>query len=677
MACAALLAPQGTLALGEVGLGITDVTPISASGAAGMTAGLTGTIHTLDGPYQILVGKTVVANGFADGNSVAVNFTVPELPAATYSLTLSDVNTNVNTSKQFTVETGYSATASPSTAQEGSNVTINVAVTGSRLGTSYGADVAVSLPNGATYRAVVNLGTPNVKGTASKQIVFPSESFSPAGATTDYAGTYRISFNQTVATSQFNVNILDSTTYHRGQTATIRATGYQPNQAATITIISVKTGAVVDTLSATASADGVINAKWVIPSTIPIGDCTVKITTDSSPKAAKDQQTFTVVGYAVRIGVTNLAGNPVRGVNVRVLDSGTNTRSNASSDINGLAQFMLEKGVHSVTAFWNDVNVAQTNITVNGDGNFTLRCQLTDMKITVKTADGITISFVNLDINYRYQSGTQSRSGSASGQTDPSGSYTLASTLAGATYTIDASIYNRVFNTLNNTASNLPNQATSEVTIICPSKNVTLNVVDYNNEPISNARVELVELSNGLFYSATTDGSGAAFVQPTFGRYRLRIYEENALLKETNLQVFDNSDQQIRCTLYGIQLSVSVVDFFGAPIPNANVTLNGPVKASAYTQGNGVATFDNIIGGNMQIIAQAQGMQEASQALTTDVNESTTVQIKMDKYISLGGLLLQASTFITIIVVVVITLLFVIVEVNRRRTAKPAAKAAN
>jgi hypothetical protein len=284
--------------------------------------------------------------------------------------------------------------------------------------------------------------------------------------------------------------------------------------------------------------------------------------------------------------------------------------------------------------------------------------------------------FVDLAISYRYQSGSISKSGSSTGQTDPSGTYTLASTIAGATYTVDASIYGQVFSGANNTFNSLSGQATTPATIICPSKNVTLSIKGYGNQAVQNARVELVELSNGLFYSTTSNSNGVAVTQATFGMYRLRIYKENTLVNETSLQVFNDSQQQIHCKLYGIQLSVSVVDIFGSPISNANVTLNGAAKNSAATQNNGVATFDNIIGGNMQIIAQAQGTQDASQAITVNVNEPTTVQIKLDKYVSVGGMLTLASTLITIIIILVIAVLFVVVEVYRRRKAKPATPSA-
>ena len=284
------------------------------------------------------------------------------------------------------------------------------------------------------------------------------------------------------------------------------------------------------------------------------------------------------------------------------------------------------------------------------------------------------MSFVNLAITYQYQptSGGSSQTGNVSGQTDSSGTYILNSTLTGISYTINASLYNQVFNSGNNTVNNLPAQALSEVVITCPNEALTINVVGYNQTAIPGASINLVELTNGLFYTATTDSSGSVTSQVTFGMYRLQIYKDSILINETTIDVFGDSQQQIICTLYGIQVSVSVVDFFGTPISNANVTLNGPAteRFSAMTQGDGTATFNNVVGGDMQIVAFAQGAQNSYQAVTLTVDKPTSVQIKMDRYVVLGSLLIPVSSLITLIIILVAIVLFATVEIYRRRKVK-------
>ena len=162
-------------------------------------------------------------------------------------------------------------------------------------------------------------------------------------------------------------------------------------------------------------------------------------------------------------------------LSVQAVDATTNTASNATTDADGFASFKFEKGTVVLTAYWNGINVGSTNITVSGDATFTMRCQLTNLKITVKNSAGLAIPFVNLNIQYNYQ-GTVSRTGTAQGQTGPSGSYTLKSALAGATYKVEASIYNQTFNPSNNTFSNLPSQPTVEVVLLCPDEDLTFSI---------------------------------------------------------------------------------------------------------------------------------------------------------------------------------------------------------
>ena len=669
MAFAVVVMPLQVYAQTNLGVTILQITPSTATGAVGSSILVQGAIYTTNGTYQLILGKTVVLTSVSEGYYVNKNFTVPELPSGPYALILRDVAINVNYSLAFTVLTGYSINAVPSSAQEGNSLALTVSVTGGQSGTTYNAEVAVVLPSslGTTYTKLVTLGTPNAQGTATATVTYPDSSFQPAGSLTNYAGTYFVYFNKSsfLAQSQFSVNFIDSSTYHRGQTVNVHAIGYQPNEPATLTISTIS-GSTLDTASVTASADGVISTGWTVSSKADIGSYTIKISPQNTQKAIPDSEGFTVIGYNVKVQTTNLASEVVPQISLSATDASTGTVSSAVSGSDGIANFNLEQGTYVLSALWNDVNAGGMNITVSGDATFTLSMQLANLKITVKSANGVALPFVDLNVVY------QSKSVGASGQTDSSGSFLLHSALAGASYIIDASVYNQIFNAGNNTINNLPAQATVPVFIICPSKTVSLNVVGYNQEAIPDARIELVELSNGLFYSATTDSNGAASTQATFGSYRARIYKDNILINETNLQVFDNTQQQIRCTLFGIQLSVAVVDFFGNPISNANVTLNGPDKMSAATQGNGKAIFDNIIGGDIQIIAQASGSKDAYQAVALTVNQPTTVQIKIDKYVALGSLLIPASSLITLMIILVAIILFATVEIYRRRRAKAA-----
>ena len=55
------------------------------------------------------------------------------------------------------------------------------------------------------------------------------------------------------------------------------------------------------------------------------------------------------------------------------------------------------------------------------------------------------------------------------------------------------------------------------------------------------------------------------------------------------------------------------------------------------------------------------------------VNQPTNLQIKIDKYVALGSMLIPASSLITILIILAGIIMLVIVEVYRRRRTKHAA----
>jgi hypothetical protein len=663
---------------GQLGVYIYQVSPSDLVGTVGQFVNVQGTIDTSNGSYLVYFGSNPVVNTTADGYYVNANFTIPELPGGNYTLALQDVTENVQDTKEFEVQTAYIVKAAvpsaPSILQEGSSVTLNVTVTGGPASTAVNPEITVMLPSplNTNYSRVIPLSTSD-KGTAQTQLTYPSTSFQPEGSLTNYTGTYTIYFNQSqsLASDQFFVGFTQYSTYHRGQSVAIRAIGYQPNEGATISVTSEVTGTEVYSAPATASGGGVITSSWTVPPDAVIGDFDIKITPQNAPKLVPDSQNVTVPGYMVTIQTNNLAGEPVSQMVLEALDEATSKVYDTTSGSDGVATVNLESGNHTITAYWNDVQVGEITVTVTGSNSFDLTCELTNLKITVKNEDGFALPFVQIDLTYQYVTRNgQTQTGTASGQTGLSGSYVLNSTLPEISYTVSASLYGAVFNAGNNTISNVPAQAIAESFVICPSRTLTLKVTGYTQAAIPNARLELVEVTNGLFYGATTDNSGNANADVTFGRYRVRVYAESILLNETVIDVFGNTQSQIRCTLYDIQLSVKVVDYFKQPISNVQVVVNGPgtEKLSGTTKA-GTATFNNVIGGNMQVIAYPAGMENSYEAVNVQVNAPTSIQIKMAKYILIGPFLVEASVLATIVLVVSAVVLFLLVEVYRRRRA--------
>jgi hypothetical protein len=669
--------------VGQLGVNIYLVNP-EDEGVIGQAVNLQGTIDTPNGEYEIWFGNKLVVSNSSDGYYANTNFSIPELSEGDYTIILRDVEKNVNATYPFTVLMAYYIEAiepsSPKQLQEGSDVVFNVKLTGARSGTSYYANVTVKLPSplSTSYSRLVELSGSSQDTIATAQVTYPHDAFQPEGSLTNYTGSYKLYFNETqqLAVDQFFVGFTDSSAYHRGQAVAIRAIGYQPNENATISIKYEETRTTVHSETVTASSEGVINSSWAVPSDALIGDYNMTITPENTDKPVPDSQLFTVPGYAVKIQTLNLAGEFVSQIVVEAHDQATGRMYNGTSGSDGVATLNLEKGNHTIIAFWNGVEVGEINAPVTGENTFDLTCELTNLKITIHNKERNRIPFVNLDIAYQYVTtkGGLSKTGHASGQTDLSGTFTLKSILPRISYTVNASLYGIVFNAGNNTVTGLPAQPVSEVMILCPSQTLTLKIVDYNLAAIPNARVEMFEATSGLFHGATADTAGTVIVEVTFGKYRLRVYKDDILLNELVIEVFSDEQRDIRCSLYNIQVSVRVVDYFEQPVPNINVMLSGPEieKRSATTHSNGITAFSNIIGGNMQIIAYSEGMEGSYEAVNLRVEEPTEIQIKLAKYILIGPFLIESSALATFIVILLAILMFVSIEVYRRKRAKPA-----
>jgi hypothetical protein len=668
---------------GQAGVSIINIIPTSQSGKEGDTVTILGSIRTPNGTYKIWFGNTLVFTNSSEGYYVDSRFAVPELPAGNYTITLNDVSRNINDTKTFSVFAGYSVKAlvpsSPAQLQEGSSVVLNVTLTGGQASTTDYANITVMLPDplDTNYSSLIPLST-TPTGTAKVEVTYPEVVFQPSGSLTNYTGLYHVYFNLTtmLAQDQFSIGLTDKSEYHRQDSVAVHAVGYQPNENPTINIMYAPTGVSFPPITATASSGGVVDTAWIVPSNASIGNYNITITSQTTHKLVPDSQLFTVPGYPVNFTIRNLANEPVSQISVEALDRATNALYNGTSGADGIATVNLEKGSHTIDAFWNGVKVGETNASITGEGAYGLTCTLTDLKVTVQDKNGIVVPFVSLYATYQYITTREgaSETGNASGQTDLSGTSTFNSTLPGIVYTINASIYGIVFNIGNGTVSNLPAQPVFEVIILCPSRTLALKILDYHLAVLPNARIELVEQSSGVFYGATTNDAGAVSAEVTFGRYRLRVYMGDILLNETVVEVFNNTQVEIRCILYNLQVSVTVVDYFGQPIPNVNVMLREPgnVTRSATTQMKGTATFDDVIGGNIQIIAYPGGSEDSYEAVNLQVGAPTTITIKMGMYVLLGPFLIETIVLATLIIILVAVIIFLSVEVYRRKKSKPS-----
>ncbi|MEM2947720.1 MAG: hypothetical protein QXN96_05750 [Candidatus Bathyarchaeia archaeon] len=659
---------------------ITSISPLTKRGKVGDTINVIGTINKTDGWYEIWFGNTLVVNGTASGNNVNASLKVPALPSGNYMLTLRDVAANVNATDWFIIETAYILKVSkpnyPRQLQQGGKVNISISITGGKVNPPYIANITVHTPHvNETYQVRVPLTNTTNTGIWNATVTYPFEGV--PNSHTNYTGTYTVSFNGTLASDTFFVGLTDLAEYHRNDTMKIVAFGYSSYDNVTITIKSEK-GEKVDEFLWNVT-NGVVNANRILPKNMVVGNYSVVIM--PKVKVVNDTQTFAVPGFETKIVPRNLAGEPVPDALIKIYDRWANETYHVSSDSDGIATKQLERGEYNATAYYKKVKVGEAlKFNVENENktlNFT--CQLASLNITVVSAQNPTIKipFASIRLYYNFTTdldGRKKANETVSFQTDITGTAKRYSFLLNAYYRMNASRYDRIFG--ETTFANLEPCAWINITISCPERVLHVSVTDWEEKPIKNALVELQESMAGLRYTNVTDNYGYTTLNCVFGKYHLRVYSNGILLKEETVELFNETvNLPIRCTLYNLPVCIKVVDYFGQPIPNANVTLerNGVKMHSKITEVDGIANFREI-GGTLTIKVYLTNQNLPEAMLTTYIAEkkdySNPIVVKIGKYIILAGLLVDSAQFAMTILILVTVVLVAMIEVIIRRRFK-------
>ncbi|MBS7636055.1 hypothetical protein KEJ37_01715 [Candidatus Bathyarchaeota archaeon] len=659
---------------------ITSVIPTTYRGKVEDIVRVIGTINTTDGLYQIWFGSKLVVNETASGNNVNASFSVPPLPGGNYTLTLQDVTANINATSWFIIDPAYTLKVSkpeyPKQLQQGAEVKISISITGGKTNTVYVANVTVKTPANETYSQSIPLSNTTDTGIGNASIIYPFEN-----AHTNYTGTYTVSFNGTLASDTFFIGLTDLAEYHRNDTMKVWAVGYSSCKNVTITIKS-KDGEKIyeDKWNVT---DGVVKASWLVQKNMTIGNYSITITANEKVKRVNDTQIFAVPGFKTEIVPRNLAGEPVPDVFIRIHDNWANKTYNVTSDRNGIITKQLERGEYNVTAYFKKVKVieALTFKIENESKTLNFTCQLTSLNITVVSAldSSIKIPFVSIRLYYNFTTDLDEGKDvneTVSFQTDITGNAKQHSFLLNASYRISASRYGHIFN--QTMFANLKPCAWNNITISCPGRILHVTVIDLEGKPIENALVELQEFMGGLRYTNFTDNAGNAIFNCIFGEYYLKVYSKEILLGAEAVELFNETvTRSIRCALYNLPICVKVVDYFGQPIPNANITLerNGVKICSNVTGAEGIASFREI-GGTLTIKVYLKNSDLPEATTTIYIGEkrdySNPILVKIGAYVIFASLLMDTAQFAIIILILAIVVLIAIIEIVRRKHFKPS-----
>jgi hypothetical protein len=645
-------------------MAILGVSP--AAGNVGTPVVVTANVTTANGNYTVYFDQNLVASGTASANSVNATFIVPESAAGNHTVTVFDVATGNNATATFTVTTSYSLVIPVMTEplQEGESVPISVNITGEVSGETDVANITVQDPTNSSYTTMLDVGT-SALGNGTATTDYPSDF--PTGASTNFVGNYSIFLNTTIGYETFLVGLTNSTQYHRNQTVNVEAVGYASNENVTLTI---EGNNVDDSVNLTASS-GSVNYNWTVPMTATVGNYTVSVSSVSGPtfKTVADVQNFTVPGFPINVTAENLAQEPVPNVIIVGFENGA-VADNETTDTTGLATLSLEIGnytceAYSQNSYSTSESIGERGIEVNDTAALDIVCNLTDLKVQVSSANysipdaGIYLTPLNETFT-----------------TDINGTAIIPSLLPDLAYGLNITRYGTSFNvtSLSQLLMNGTAVAYYNVTVSCPTFVLQVIATKSDGQPFNDTLVRVQEMSGEPLYEEYTDENGSAMFNPPLGIYSVMVYDKSGImLNETSVDLFQNESTVVQCDLYDLTVSVKVVDYFGQGIGNVNVKLQRegePTMSAPPTKADGIATFNNVIGGNLELFLY---LGDSTQPVVTEgvtVENSTTIQVTISKYIVLGGLLVETTEFATILVIAVAIAFVLALEVYRFRRSK-------
>ncbi len=196
-------------------------------------------------------------------------------------------------------------------------------------------------------------------------------------------------------------------------------------------------------------------------------------------------------------------------------------------------------------------------------------------------------------------------------------------------------------------------------------------MLDSKGNPLKNVEVAVYEWSSGVaepVQSETTDDLGSAVFHFTFGKYKIWVYNEDHTIILNKTVVNLTEDQLffvIHCKIFNADLSVIVKDYFGQPISNALVEVEREdVDISQKTGSNGIASFHNITGGDCQISVSVMG--KVSETRTLYLDETKVIVFKLEKFVVVGGYLLEVTQLIAYVSLGIIVAIFALALIYRR-----------
>lgn len=682
------------------------------TGFVGDQVELIGEIITVNGTYEILFDGIPIKSANATLNSVQDRFSVPNGTSGDHMIRLRDVsNVTESAALNFTIQTQYAIRAivpeEPRQLQQGENITLLTEITGGNASRTYRASISVVDPSNVNYSSGELIIQINSSGYGSTIITYPEELHN-GQPHTFYTGIYNLFLldrnNESLAVEDFYIGLTDASEYHRFQTVSVKAANYTfPSDIVEVVITHNETAVFRSPEINGSQTGGVVTTEWIIPANATLGSYNVEVILKrpiGTIKTVEDTQDFTIVtkAFSCEVKTYNLDGEPVEGVLVEAYNltsvrvHGIPIADAQTTDENGSAFFFLEATNYTFRAFWNASNASKALVGKSSwkslgkpPGNLTgeyavdLTCNLATLRIATKDVYGKTLPFVGVNMSFTYiqrlnftDAGTLSTETNMSGIAGFENMFTTINQV-NINYTISVSRYDHVFEskTVNLTDSKWINFTFPEYELI-------VNVFDRAGSTLEDVRVKIYEWNTGAnadddwSQQGMTDADGIIRFNSVFGKYGVLVFAGDSLINETAVNlVVDPTSFQVQSRLYPLLLTVNIIDYFGQGIAGVNVTLeHEDFTSSAKTNGGGTAIFDQLPGGKYRILAHISG--KPYEIYDLNLREPSEVVLRIDRLVSIGGMLTETSYLTSIIllsVMVVFTLLLYSYRLlrNRRR----------
>lgn len=425
----------------------------------------------------------------------------------------------------------------------------------------------------------------------------------------------------------------------------------------------VKNGTAVETM---------VNDTFNVPSR-PVGshDLTLHDITTANNATAE----FTVIEIIAYCQTRNKYDQePLANVSVDVYANTTHITSGTTNET-GWTDFKLDRGNYTFKAFWNEELVGSLNGSITGNvtdymlqRTFYIECELAHITIAINDEEGNPLPFINVNL-------ASSKPETLLFETNSTG-IIATNAFTNVSYTIESRRYDNLFDTTLIENLTYTRDGKDRINITCPTYSLFVYVLDSKEHTLKNVEVTVYEWSSErIVGSGSTDPDfGSITFNSTFGRYKIKVdsteWGRKVVLNETVMDLIEDPFFfVVHCMISNLDPSVKVVDYFGQPIPNAEVKLERKFDeeyvnvANLTTESDGTVSLPKT-GGDYRVSVHVMG--ECCEVRPIHLSESKAIEFKIDKYVTVGGYPIQTTQLIAYISLALLIATFALAIAYRR-----------